>query len=179
MVTLFKNLIAKKITSVFLLVCLSLTSFKGNAFSFVDESIKLPAGTRVDLELVPTINSTSISAGETVDFKVRQDVIIGGKVVISAGTIAKGNVISAEKPKGLGKEGKVEVQVKSVPAVDGTIIPLSSSSLAREGDDKSTISILLGIFVCLLFLLMKGKDGIIPSGTTVEAVVASNIEINV
>ncbi len=178
MINIFKNTKISKITAVLILFCLSSFSFKSNANGRLTNEVNLPAGTRVELETVQTINSQT-QVGESIDFKVRADVTIEGKVVIKAGSIAKGTVMSSSKPKGLGKEGKVEIQVKNVTAADGKIVPLSASSVSREGEDKSTISILLGIFVCLLFLFMKGKDGVIPAGTTTDAVVASNMKIAV
>lgn len=178
MINIFKNTKISKITAVIILFCLSSFSFKVNASGRIANEVNLPAGTRVELETVQTINSQT-QVGETIDFKVRADVSIDGKVVIKAGSIAKGTVMSSSKPKGLGKEGKVEIQVKNVTAVDGKIVPLSASSVSREGEDKATISILLGIFICILFLFMKGKDGVIPAGTTTDAVVASNVKIAV
>jgi len=176
MLKFFKNKIASRTTALFVLFCLSAFSFKSNANGRIAQDVTLPAGTRVELETVHTINS-QIQVGESVDFKVRADVTIDGKVLIKAGSIAKGNVMSISKPKGLGKEGKVEIQVKNVVAADGKIVPLSASSISREGEDKATLSILLGLFICILFLFMKGKDGVIPAGTATDAVVASNMKI--
>ncbi|MFM6948980.1 MAG: hypothetical protein ACKOWQ_08205 [Aquirufa sp.] len=178
MINIFKNTKISKITAVLILFCLSSFSFHSNAYGNLATEVNLPAGTRIELETVQTINSQT-QIGESIDFKVRADVSVDGKVVIKAGSIAKGTVMSSSKPKGLGKEGKVEIQVKNVTAADGKIVPLSASSISREGEDKATISILLGLFVCFLFLFMKGKDGVIPAGTTTDAVVASNMKIAV
>lgn len=176
MKNLFKNSKIKTLTSAILLVCLSSFSFNANAFA---QEVTLPAGTRIDLETVSTVSSEKIQVGESVDFKVRADVTVDGKVVVRAGSIAKGVVMSSKKARGIGREGSIEVQVKSVQAVDGKSIPLSGSGIARQGDDKSTLSIVLGIFVCLLFLLLKGKNGEIPAGSATDAIVASNIKVTV
>lgn len=47
-----------------------------------------------------------------------------------------------------------------------------------NGSDRLGVSIWLGVFVCLLFLLMKGKNAEIAPGYQVEAVVASTTTIN-
>jgi hypothetical protein len=125
------------------------------------------------------ITSEFMQVGQTVDLKVTTDVKIDGQVVIPAGSIAKGLVSRASKPKALGKEGNIEIQVKSVKAIDGQEIPLSSNALYKEGEDKQTLAILLGLLVCILCLFITGKNAVIPTGTSLTANVASNAEINV
>lgn len=179
MITLFKKKSISRMTAMLVLLCLSAFSFNASAFSTRAADITLPAGTRIDLELISTINSASVQAGESVDFKVRADVLVDNNVVVRAGTIAKGTVVAANRAKGIGKEGNVEIQVKNVAAVDGKLIPLSGSGVSRKGEDNQTLAIVLGIFVCILFLMVKGKNGEIPAGTTTDAIVASNIKIAV
>jgi hypothetical protein len=179
MTTFFKKTLVKNPIAAILLFCLSCFSFNANAFVHKAGEVTIPAGTRIDLETMSTINSSTIQAGETVDFKVRTDISVEGQVVIKAGSVAKGTVVSASKAKGIGKEGSVEIQVKSVNGVDGKMIPLSGAGVARTGDNNQVLSIVLGIFVCLLFLLIKGSNGIIPAGTSTDAVVASNTKVAV
>lgn len=173
MTNFFKNSIVKKTTAALLLVCLSTFSFHVQAAG----EIIIPAGTRIELETVQSISSELIQPGEPVDFKVRADVAINGVVVVKAGTLAKGVVITSDHAKGIGKEGNVEIQVKNVQAVDGSFLPLSSNSIARKGENNAVLSIVLGVLVCLLFLLIKGKNGVIPAGTSVDAIVASNSKV--
>jgi hypothetical protein len=139
----------------------------------------LSAGTMIPLETIGTISSENLSSGETIDFKVRTDIKVGDKVVIAAGSIAKAQVSIVKQPKALGKEGFVELQIKSVQTVDGKTVNLSSGSISKSGDDKAGLSIVLGIFVCILFLLIKGKNAEIPAGYQVDAIVSSNVTVNV
>lgn len=142
-------------------------------------SIKLPAGTSVPLETTQMISSESLQVGQMVDLRVTSDVKVEGKIVIPAGSIAKGLVNRADKPKAIGKQGSIEIQIKSVKAVDGQDIPLSGGTLFKEGEDKQTLAIVLGLLLCLLCLLIKGKDAVIPIGTSLTSNVASNSEIEV
>lgn len=137
--------------------------------------VVLKAGTMVNLELVNEVTS-KMAAGQTVDFRVMTDVKADGVVVIPAGSIAKGQVISASKNKLLGTPGEVTVQVKSVNAIDGTRIVLSGSSFTAEGDSKLVTSLVL-TFLCGFGFLMKGGAGVITPGTTFDATVASNTDI--
>lgn len=136
----------------------------------------LKAGTMVSLELVSEVNS-KMTPGQTVDFRVLADVKADGEVVIPAGSIAKGQVLSATKSKLLGVPGEVTIQVKSVNAVDGTRVALSSSSFTAEGESKLVTSLIFTFLLCGFGFLIKGGAGVITPGTTFDATVASNTDI--
>ena len=119
-----------------------------------------------------------VVVGQVVDFRVKTDVKVDNKVVIAAGAIAKGQVVRGQKAKGLGKEGFVEIQIKSVRAVDGQEVYLSGGNVYQEGDDQQTLAIVLGVFVCILFLFLKGKNATVPSGFQLNSSVASTVTIN-
>ena len=78
-----------------------------------------------------------------------------------------------------GKEGFVEIQLKSVKAVDGQDVPLAASNVFQEGENKETLSIVLGVVVCLLFLTMKGKNAEVPAGYETTGTVAVATTVNV
>jgi hypothetical protein len=141
--------------------------------------VVLPAGTPVALETTTLIRSDEAQMGQIVEFKVRSDVKINNKVVIAAGALAKGQIVKAQRAKGIGKEGYVEIQIKSVTAADGQEVILSNSNLYQEGENKQTLSIVLGVLVCILFLTMKGKNAEIAPGYQVMTSVAANTNINV
>jgi hypothetical protein len=139
----------------------------------------LPAGTSVPMETTAALRSEELLVGQVVDFRVKADIKVGDKVVIAAGSIAKGQVIRAQRAKGIGKEGYLEIQIKSVTAADGQEVFLSNSNLYQEGENKQTLSIVLGVLVCILFLTMKGKNAVIPPGYQVMASVASNTTVKI
>ena len=160
-----------KFTALLLACVMLLSSFTKPAGNVV----VLKAGTMVSLELVNEVTS-DMKAGQTVDFRVVADVKADGKVVIPAGTIAKGQVISSSKNTLLGGEGEVTVQVKSVNAVDGTRVALSGSSLTAEGENKLVVSIVLTL-LCWIGFLLKGGKGVLAPGTTFDATVVGNTDI--
>jgi hypothetical protein len=155
-------------------------SFANMSFSpIMNGDVILTAGTPIPIETVGVLTSDGTTVGQLIDFKVRADVKVGDKVVIAAGSIAKGQVSRVQAPKAFGKEGLIEIQLKSVKSVDGQDVQLSSGRIFKEGEDKATLSIVLGIFVCILFLFMKGKNAEIPPGYQVDAIVASNITVKI
>lgn len=162
--------------SVLTALCILSLSF---AYPSSAKEVNVRAGTNVNLENVSELRASTVNPGQMVDFRVTQDVMVDGQVVINAGSIAKGQVMRADSPRGLGKPGLIEVRIKHVDAVDGTRINLSGGSIYNEGEDRETQALLLGILLCLLFLTQKGKDGIIPAGYDVSASVASNTVVKV
>ncbi len=149
------------------------------SFTMPEGKVLLKEGTPLQLELVNSINSEILIAGQTIDFRVKYDIKVDSKVVIPADAIAKGQVIRVQKAKAIGEPAKVQIEIKEVEAIDGTKVYLSDGNIYHEGENKQTLSIILGIFVCIFCLLIKGEDVNIPSGKTFKAQVATNTEITV
>jgi len=173
LISILKSAYVKRIA------CLLAVSVLFMSFKLRADGVVINAGTSIPLETVSTISSAAITPGQIIDFKVRYDIKVGDKVVIPAGSIAKGQVLRAQKAKGLGKEGFVEIQLKSVKAVDGQDVPLAASNVFQEGEDKQTLAIVLGVVVCLLFLTMKGKNAEVPAGYETTGTVAVATTVNV
>ncbi len=162
-----------KFTSIILMMTILLMSFKPQ------EEVILKAGTPIPLETINPISSASSFLGQTIEFRLPSDIIVDGKVVISAGSLAKGQVVRAQNKKGLGKPGIIEIQIKSINAVDGQNILIMGGNVFEEGDDKVTEAVLLGVLVCILFLTLKGTDATIPAGLQIYSSVATEYKINV
>lgn len=138
--------------------------------------ITIPAGTPIVLKNTETINSSGITIGSTVNFTVVSDVKVKGKTVVKAGSIADAQISYSKKKNYAGIGGEVVVSDFSVHAVDGTYIPLRAT-LSSRGEDKVGLSVGLGFFLCLLFLLIKGEDAIIPAGTTKSVYTMSDVQL--
>ena len=174
MITNINNSIFRKPIAVRLSLSFLLMSFTSGGKS----GVGLKAGTNINLETVSTIQSDMVIVGQIVEFRVKSDVKVDDKVGIAAGAIAKGQVVRGQKAKALGKEGFVEIQIKSVRAVDGQEVYLSGGNVYQEGDDQQTLAIVLGVFVCILFLFLKGKNAMVPAGFQLSSSVASTVTIN-
>lgn len=175
MIKKIQNSIFLKPTALMLAFYFSLMSFTMSS----DGTVVINAGTKVSLETLSMIQSQFINVGQTIDFRVRTDIKVDDKVVIAAGAIAKGQVLRAQKAKGLGKQGFVEIQIKSVTAVDGQEVFLNGGNVYQEGEDQQTLAIVLGLVVCILFLTMKGKEAQVPAGFQVEPYVATSMTIKI
>jgi len=137
----------------------------------------LRAGTLVVLETSNTLSSNDAQMGQNVSLRVKYDVMVSGRAVIKAGAPGSAQVVTAERRKGMGKEGSLAIKPTVVQAADGQMIPLTGSSSNSAGDDKKGAAIGLAVVVSPLFLLKKGKDATIPAGYELQGSVASETTI--
>jgi hypothetical protein len=131
----------------------------------------VPDGTEVDLKLAETISSARAMVGQRVRFTATKDLVINGYVVIPVGALAIGTITKASPKKWAGRSGKLEMSLQDVTAIDGTKIDLAGS---RGGSGDSHVGrmvtgiVITSIFTfggASLFLLMHGKDLVIPEGS--------------
>jgi hypothetical protein len=175
MINKIYNSIFVKPTALLLAISILCMSFKMNS----EGEVVLPGGTSINLETINMIRSDQVTPGQTIDLRVKNDVKVGEVTVIKAGSIAKAQVLRQSKSKGLGKGGYVELQIKSVTAVDGQDVYLQGGNVYREGDDATTTAIVLAVLVCILFLTIKGKNAVIPSGYQITTYTGGNSTIKI
>lgn len=137
----------------------------------------LKAHTPVVIRAVDTITTGEIVSGGTVNFSVVSDVKdVNGNILVKSGAPVTAQ-ISFTRSKGMiGRSGEVTVSDFSTIAVDGSYIPLSGSVSARP-NDKMTMSIVLSVLICPLFLLMKGQEAVVPAGTQKTAYTVNDVYI--
>ena len=88
--------------------------------------IVLTSGTPVSLYLNEEIHAEDLIAGNTLDFTVRANVMVNGKVLIAAGSIASGWVKKVKKACD-NKCSEITIEVQEVRAVDGQMVRLRST----------------------------------------------------
>lgn len=141
-------------------------------------NIKLNANTPVMIKCDETITTNDVVNGSTVKFSVLQDVKNNnGVVIIRAGEPVTAQITFAKQRGRIGGSGQLTVSDFHTTAVDGTYVPLSGT-VSHNPDDKMALSICLGVFICPLFLLMRGEDAQLPAGTTRTSYTAADIYIN-
>jgi len=139
---------------------------------------ELKSGTQFTVELTWDLNSKYVQAGQAVEFKVVGDVVLDNKTVITGGTLLQGVVVNSEKAKGLGKEGKLDIQLNQVKAIDGQNVPLSGY-LSKAGENKTTETVVIGALLFWPVLLAKGKEAIVPAGSKFSATVSQTVVVRV
>ena len=120
--------------------------------------LQVPAGTSVKLRLTETATSGFSKTGETVWFEVVEDVTVEDQLLLSEGTRVRGLVRQAQKGKGGGIEGVLEIDLPAVKAADGTNIPVAGqivTSGKSKADKAATVAIAAG---ALWSLAVKGLE---------------------
>jgi hypothetical protein len=141
-----------------------------------EPTIKIPASTAVVLRVTDSLSSKNATEASTVNFVVLSDVKVKETVVIKAGTTAKAQVSAIDKAGFVGTAGKILISDFSTRSTDGTFIPLQGT-ISDQASSKVVISCALSLIVCPLFLLMKGRDAVVPAGTEKTVYTASDIEV--
>jgi hypothetical protein len=134
------------------------------------EEVVLAEGTSVNVVTTEEISSKTAGLGDAVNFKVEEDVVVNGHVVIRKDAAAKGSVINAEKSGNMGKAGRLAIQIESTQTVDGLPLKLRTAR-AREGNSK-TLSTALLSGVVPLFALRKGSEAKVAAGSHFTVYVA-------
>ncbi len=136
----------------------------------------VPAGTRVALTFLTPVDSSKITAGSRVRFKVAADVVGGRSVIIRAGTLVVGTVIKVTQPGMFGASSEVVVGSLSATAVDGTPIMLKDVIISKETISNSRVgaagasaagAVVLGPIGLLAGAFVKGSDVSVPVGALV------------
>lgn len=173
-----KSFLTKPIIAVLIVALFNLS------FAAPKGKVILKAGTPITVQLNQEISSENYSTGQVISARVMNDVKVDDKVVIPAGSPVKGQVVSVEDPKGVGKPGVISIMISSVLAVDGTQVQLSSTNITKEGEDKKALAWGLGAVGCIttvigfvVMFFIKGEHGKIPAGMIIETNVSADTEI--
>ncbi len=127
--------------------------------------------TRGTIVYIRTMSEVSSKTSETMDAIVDADVkSADGTVAIKKGTRVN-VVLHAQKAKGVGKPGLIEIKSLSTTSVDGQTIYLAGS-VKEQGQSKRGQALGLGLGLglclflpCLAILAKKGSEAVIPAGT--------------
>lgn len=139
----------------------------------------IAAHTPIIIRSTETISTKDIVSGGEVHFAIVNDVKDdNGNILIKTGAPVTAQITFTKSKGMIGRSGELTVTDFHTTAIDGTYVPLSGSVSARP-DDKMTLSIVLSILVCPLFLLMKGDDAQLPAGTTKTAYTVSEVYIKI
>lgn len=149
-----------------------------------DEAI-IYRGTRVRVELLETLSSQESNEGDQVLFRVVDQIAIDKTVLVDRDAVAYGVVNYSRPAKGWGKSGQLDMDIKSMMAVDGTAVPLSAFiSDQRNWDATAAGKTLASALVAGPLGLaigggMKGKKVLVPKGNIYEVYVDRDTKIKV
>jgi len=97
------------------------------------------AGTQIELETTTPIDVKYITAGQTIDLRVKYDVVIGRNIAIPAGSVAKAMVNDARRKK-LFRKSQLCIEPKYVQTPDGRFVPLSGRPVYFQSKNNFPLS---------------------------------------
>lgn len=130
--------------------------------------VKLPDGTEVKLVVIDEISSKKAVQDDQLTFKIAEDVVVNGRILIAKNTTAKGIVTNAKKKGMMGRSGELSIRLESTETVDGQKVKIRSSKSGEGGDNTGT-TVALTVLFGPLGLLKRGKDAVIKAGTIITA----------
>lgn len=147
--------------------------------------VTIPGGTPVTIRMVDTIDSGTANVGDTFEFKVDDDVVVNGYVVIARGAAGKGEVTKVDRAGTHGHPGSLGVNLEYVYAVDGEKVRLSGDNKTTTGEQRkgaaSTATIIgyatLGIGGLFAHNFVKGRNITLDPSKTFSAYVVDTVHV--
>lgn len=124
-----------------------------------DHDITLQAGTLVLLETNEKVQSSQVTVGKTLQFRVRTHVMAQGRVAIRSGALAIGRV-KAIMPHTFNSPAEIRIELLHVQAVDGQMIPLNGNEQTIKGQ-------------------LPGQDASIEVSMAITAHITNTVEIRI
>ena len=142
-------------------------------------AVRLPTDTRVYVETKQDLiaKGDQVQQGQAVRAQVWRDVVIGGHVLIPAGTPVIAKVDQVKGRQIAGVKGTMTIGAYEVESVDGQVIQLSGG-YHKEGKSRMALSITLGVLF-ILPIFIPGKAAELPAGTVFDAYIDKSWQINV
>ena len=136
--------------------------------------ITLPAGTLIPVRMMEDIGSKRSDDGDIFTYQIAGDIAYERYIILPGNTVGKGEVIDAKRASILLKKGKLEIDFRTIEALDGSPIRLVMGEKAEEENERIGLAIGAGIAGLIIFsnpiglvagALVPGKNINIDEGT--------------
>jgi hypothetical protein len=145
--------------------------------------LKIPAGTKLDIESTHKVSSLDTKAGDLLSFRVLVPVKVDNATVIEENALVTGRVVKAKKAGHWGKAGKLVWTMQDVVAVDMTRVPLTAQldepsgqqgvTGTSHGAEVATKTVVWGALLAPAFPIAplalmqgfkRGENAVVPEG---------------
>lgn len=128
--------------------------------------VSLPAQSLVKIALLKTVDSGKAQVGDVINYRVTEDVVVDGRIVIPAGIIGHAKVTEVSSAGRLGKDGRIVVDFGRIASLDGTNVQLRVDERATQENKSLELAagasmagiVLLGPVGLVGGYFIKGKD---------------------
>lgn len=152
-----------------------------------DTTIVLKAGTAILLRTTAPLSSATAKVGDLFELRVREAVVVNGRVVIARNAPATGHITEAQEHRRLSRPGQLALALDNVELITGDKAPIVAAVVkAGNGSSKEAALWGLGAPVATFglaapitpFLLMaKGEESIVPKSTPVGAAITTDVAL--
>ncbi len=136
---------------------------------------KLREGDDVSLTFSQDLTSKTAADGDPVMLVLAEDLKVGNVVVARAGSKAVGEVTGAKKAGMMGHAGELNLRLNYLKVGDNKIHLRGTKG--KEGEDKTTSTVVLTVLFGPIGLIKHGKNVEIKQGTALKAFVADDIPL--
>ncbi len=146
--------------------------------AFAQQKVTIKAGTAIPMQSVNTLKGGECFVGQTVEFRVIQDIKADGITVVPSGTITKGTAFEAQKSTIAGTKGRLGIRISNLILPSGDVIYLTDSEARVFGQNRTPLAVITALFVWPL-IFIPGTAAVMPQGYQIDAIVASNTTVAV
>lgn len=139
--------------------------------------LQVPAGTELVFEMVDSLSSKTSQRGDRFSLKLAEPLLLDGRLLIPAGTLARGDVMHADRARAGGQAGELILAARYLEW-DGRKLPLKS---LRAGVGRSRTDAAMGVMVAagVAGFLVRGGQMEVPAGSPITATLREAVELYV
>ena len=145
----------------------------------IQKEVTLKAGTLIPIQNINYTRASTLSVGQTVQFRVARDVEIDNMNIIPYGTSVKGIVYQAKKSSWFGTKGRLGIKINEIELPCGVKVPLTNGNIYITGKNRTPLSVLLFLFVTWPACFITGSKAEMPAGYEIAAEVARPVAFNI
>lgn len=150
---------------------LSSYAFGSNTLPLTQVSV--PANTLIKISLVTPVNAKNLKVGDTIQYKVAEDVVENGMLLFAKGEPGTGTVTKVKQARNFGRDAEVVIDFKSTKAMDGTNVDTFVGAEAKKQMETLAMAagaslagiVLLGPIGVVAGIFVNGKNIDLPAGT--------------
>lgn len=140
-------------------------------------TIRIPAGTPVQVEITEALSSESSLPQQLFALRLAEPIVLtDGRVLVPAGVIGGGEVVDAHPSAFGGRQGRLILSGRFLE-IGGQRVRIRSMQLNVAGEDRGGATMAAAIVVGVPAMLIQGNEVRIPVGTRATARLAVDVDI--
>ncbi len=146
---------------------------------YAQQEVTIKAGTLIPFQAVNTVKAADVDEGQKLNFRVARDINVDGVTAIPYGSMVNATVTKAKKSSWWGTRGRLAASITEIVLPDGTVVPIQNANFEIKGKNRTTLSVVLFLFVTIPACCITGSKAEMQAGYEVVGNVASNVKIKV